>query len=1107
MARQCTQPKRPRNAGWYKDKAMLAEAQEARQILDEEQLAFLADQGFLDGQAIQTIIINNDAFQTEDLDTMVPHSETYLNDMENQSVHAIKNFEQSLVTDFLDNDINSDSNIIPYSQYFQEIQQENVQDTNLQAQQDSMILSVIEQMSKHMINHVTVVKKMIDSQMDDVIKEKLALKEQVDSLEQNISKKIKEKECLLQTFTAFKRESKEKEAKIIENEIDLEKKIKELDNIIFKVGESAPQRIKPIWYDGIVKSTKHVAMHVIDDEEELILEEESRSKMTEKDKDPKAIKQKNYNKPIDYVKLNKLYEDFRKRFVPQQELSANETLWYHMLNPSTKSSDALSVKIEAPKELPKVNLVDESLKKLKLYLANFDKVDENVNYDYVKIETKNVELENSVAKLISENKRLCNKIYHVKQIFKEQFDSIKKTCVRTKEQSDSLIDKLNLISVKNEDLKAQNQDKVVVITSLKNDLRRIKGKEIVDIAAQKPSANTIVRGMFKLDLEPLAPRLLQNREIHLQYLKNTQEQADILRGIVEQARAKQPLDNSLGFACKHAQRIQELLVYFQDTYPDTINPSAKKVAVTPKNNVKKVRITSTKVVPPNKTISHSVETQKPKLKVHSRIPKNVKNEGSSKKAKIVESKNANHSEPNHTWGSNALDIPSSSSFVMIVVLLDSERPYCKDHGTLHEFYENVGISHQTSVARTPYQNGFVERRNQTLIEVAHTMLIFSKALLFLWAEAINTACYTQNRSIILRRYNKTSYELMQDKKPDLSFFLVFGALCYPTNDNDDLGKLDAKADIGIFVGYAPAKKAFRIYNKRTQKIIETIHVTFDELTALVFDGLGPGLQCMTPATSSSGLVPSTVSQQPCIPPNRDDWDHLFQPMFDEDFTPLAIVVPPVQEASTPRALDLADSHVSTSIDQDVPSSRNVAHKNMTIFQMDVKMTFLNRELKEEVHVSQPEGFVGQDNLSHVYKLKKALYGLKQAPCTWYDMLSSFLISQHFSKDAVDPTLFTRHAGNDLLLIPLYCDNKSVTALSCNNVQHSRAKHIDVRYHFIKEQVENEVVELYFVQTEYQLADIFTKPLPRERFNFLIEKLSIRSMSLETLKLLAEDTDE
>ncbi|GKE71708.1 hypothetical protein Tco_1529780, partial [Tanacetum coccineum] len=211
-----------------------------------------------------------------DVISKVPNPDIYLNDMENQSVHALQDFEQSPVIDFTDNEISSDSNIIPYSQYLQETQQATVQDTNLQAQQDSMILFVIEQMSEQMINHVnnwdksnkeqnnksltvelerykervktfeqrlnidlSCREKMIDSQMDDMIREKLALKEQIDSLEQNLSKPIKEKKYVLQTLVVFKNESKEKENKYMENEIDLEKKIKELDNIICKVGQSA----------------------------------------------------------------------------------------------------------------------------------------------------------------------------------------------------------------------------------------------------------------------------------------------------------------------------------------------------------------------------------------------------------------------------------------------------------------------------------------------------------------------------------------------------------------------------------------------------------------------------------------------------------------------------------------------------------------------------------------------------------------------------------------------------------------------------------------------------------------------------------------------------
>ncbi|GJU56746.1 retrovirus-related pol polyprotein from transposon TNT 1-94 [Tanacetum coccineum] len=239
---------------------------------------------------------------------------------------------------------------------------------------------------------------------------------------------------------------------------------------------------------------------------------------------------------------------------------------------------------------------------------------------------------------------------------------------------------------------------------------------------------------------------------------------------------------------------------------------------------------------------------------------------------------------------------------------------------------------------------------------------------------------------------------------------------------------------------------------------------------------------------------------------------------------------------------------------------NAASKNMIIYQMDVKTAFLNGELKEEVYVSQPEGFIDPDHPTHVYRLKKALYGLKQAPRAWYNTLSRFLLDNKFSKGVVDPTyqakpakkhleaikrVFwylretinwglwypkdtamtltayadTDHArcqdtrrstsgsaqflGDKLILwmrshlidygfsfnnIPLYCDNKSVIALCCNNVQHSRSKHIDIRHHFIRDQVENGVVELYFVTTDYQLADIFTKALPRERFEFLLPRL-------------------
>nr|GFB93344.1 integrase, catalytic region, zinc finger, CCHC-type, peptidase aspartic, catalytic [Tanacetum cinerariifolium] len=165
--------------------------------------------------------------------------------------------------------------------------------------------------------------------------------------------------------------------------------------------------------------------------------------------------------------------------------------------------------------------------------------------------------------------------------------------------------------------------------------------------------------------------------------------------------------------------------------------------------------------------------------------------------------------------------------------------------------------------------GVVERRNRTLIEAARTMLIYAQALLFLWAEAVSTACFTQNRSIIRLRHGKTPYELLHSKLPDLSFFHVFGALCYPTNDGENLGKLQPKADIGIFIGYAPSKKPSEF-------------ITDDLLFQPMFDEL------LNPP-------PSVVNQAA------------------EVIAPITKVIPQVDANST-------GSPSSTTVDQDAPSS-------------------------------------------------------------------------------------------------------------------------------------------------------------------------------------------
>ncbi|GKC23475.1 retrovirus-related pol polyprotein from transposon TNT 1-94 [Tanacetum coccineum] len=228
------------------------------------------------------------------------------------------------------------------------------------------------------------------------------------------------------------------------------------------------------------------------------------------------------------------------------------------------------------------------------------------------------------------------------------------------------------------------------------------------------------------------------------------------------------------------------------------------------------------------------------------------------------------------------------------------------------------------------------------------MLIFSRASLFLWAEVIAIACYTQNRSIIHRRFNKTPYKLINGKKPDISFLHVFGTLCYPKNDREDIGKLGAKGDIGFFIGYSADSCAYRVYNRRTKKIIETMNVTFDELSAMAFEQSSskPGLQGMTSGQISSGLdltyAPSTITTQQ---PTEGELDLLFEAMYDDYIGGQPSAAPRTTPAAqAPQVLQTPTATTTTADTAPTPTNSSSQATNFPNTSQDVD------ELETQQHV-------------------------------------------------------------------------------------------------------------------------------------------------------------
>nr|GEU31992.1 integrase, catalytic region, zinc finger, CCHC-type, peptidase aspartic, catalytic [Tanacetum cinerariifolium] len=700
--------------------------------------------------------------------------------------------------------------------------------------------------------------------------------------------------------------------------------------------------------------------------------------------------------------------------------------------------------------------------------------EEKIRRELEDIETINIELDHRVKKLVAE-------IEHLKQTYKKLYDSIKSSRVRSKEQCDDLIKQVNIKSAKIFDLNASLQENVLVITALKDTLTKIKGKAVVNEAVP---LHSIDPELLKIDVAPLAPKLRNNRTAHTYYFRHTQEETATIREIVESERLLNPLNTFLDYALFGLRMLQHMikdrsqLINFVQKFLGTVkfrNDHVAKIMGYGDYKIRNVTISRVYFV---EGLGHNLFSVRQfcdsDLEVafcqHTCFIRNL--DGVDLLTESINGKKyilvIVNDYSRFTWVKCLRSKDEASNFIikflkMIQVRLkvpirrirtDNETEFVNQ--TLCEYYEEVGISHETSVTRSLQQNGVIERRNHTLIEASRTMLIY-KALLFLWAKA---------------------------------------------------------ADIGIFIGYAPTKKAFRIYNRRTRRIVETIHVDFDELTAMDSEqsSSGPTLNEMTPITiiqskSTSLPLSNSVDQDAPSPSKSHTTPETQSSVIHQDVEeenhdievahmgndPLFGV--PIPKVTSSQSSSTVSPHLivqhghqilqhNSKWTKDHPLhniisqlSRPVstwlqlheqalfcyydaflasvepktykdaltqscwieamqeelneleairiflayaAHKNIVVYQMDVKIVFLNGNLREEVYVSQPDGFVDQDNPNHVYKLKKALYGLKQASRTCFEscdpldtpMVEKSKLDEDREGKAMDPSHYRAFADAD-----------------------------------------------------------------------------------------------
>nr|GFA01926.1 retrovirus-related Pol polyprotein from transposon TNT 1-94 [Tanacetum cinerariifolium] len=409
----------------------------------------------------------------------------------------------------------------------------------------------------------------------------------------------------------------------------------------------------------------------------------------------------------------------------------------------------------------------------------------------------------------------------------------------------------------------------------------------------------------------------------------------------------------------------------------------------------------------------------------------------------------------------------------LVIIIRTDNGTEFKNQVLKEYFDTVGISHQMSSVRTPQKNGVVERRNRTLVEAARTMLIFSRAPLFLWAEAIVTACFTQNRSIIHCHFNKTPYELINGRKPDISFLYVFGALCYPENDREDIGKLGAKGDIGFFIGYSADSYTYRVYNRRTKKIMETMNVSFDELSAMAFEQRSskPRLQttartvppAQEPQVRQTSTASTTIADTASIPTNSSSLATNF-PVSSQDVDEL-----------NPNAIVDGNMFFNPSSNSSTSAAASSSQQNMDPSNMHTSQLRSDGDMCMYALTAKPT----EKHLKEVKRIFRYLRGTVNTGL-WYTKDSGFELTEFSDADyaGCKDTFKSTFGGAQFLgekVVSWSSKKQDCTALStaeaeyvslsacCAQVLWMRTQSTNYGFHFIKSQFRFEISHSHILQ--------------------------------------------